>query len=174
MAVLSCSAHFVDLRKTNDKKMKLIVAMMLAVVAFSVAAHRAPDFDMECRNGDKYSLDSLRTPLTLLYFTNIECDVCEEAGDSIASSMVVNSAIDGGRLTVLSVYVGSDRMGWMSREPHRQWKECINRTMSVYEMTGYDFSYLPAFYLIDGGHEIIASPEYVSDVEKLLSGAVNL
>ena len=107
---------------------------------------------METREGGTYSLDSLRTPLTLLYLTNIDCDICEEAGDSIASSAVI-------------------RKGWLRREPRRQWKECIDPAMSIYGIADYDFSYLPAFYIIDSSREIIASPQSVSGIEHALIDA---
>lgn len=149
--------------------MKWIVTFMALLATTMAFSRQAPDFDMETREGGTYSLDSLRTPLTLLYLTNIDCDICEEAGDSIASSAVIGRAIADGRLTVLSVYVGSDRKGWLRREPRRQWKECIDPAMSVYGIADYDFSYLPAFYIIDSSREIIASPQSVSGIEHVLT-----
>lgn len=148
------------------KWINTILVLLSATAAFS---RQAPDFDMESRDGASYSLDSMRTPLTLLYLTNIDCDICEEASDSIASSTIINNAIADGQLTVLSVYIGNDRKGWLRRKPHPQWKECINPPMSVYESDSYDFTYLPAFYLIDIRHEIIDSPQSVKAMEDAIT-----
>ena len=158
------------LRKfANMKPLIIFLALLATATAFS---RQAPDFGMETRDGGTYSLDSLRTPLTLLYFTNIDCDICKEAGDSIASSPVVGRAIADRRLTVLSVYVGDDRDGWLRRKPRRQWVECIDSGMSVYGIADYDFSYLPAFYLIDNHRNIMASPQSVAEIEKTISGTL--
>ena len=43
--------------------------------------------------------------------------------------------------------------------------------MSVYGIADYDFSYLPAFYIIDSSREIIASPQSVSGIEHALIDA---
>lgn len=53
-----------------------MLRFLTAVLLFSVsiaAFAQVRDFDMQTADGNAFSLDSIRTPLTLLYFQDPDC-----------------------------------------------------------------------------------------------------
>lgn len=126
--------------------LRILTAVMLLIAGLAVSA-QVPDFDMQTAEGKNFSLDSIHTPLTLLYFQDPDCDMCHAVTDSLSRSEVVREAVANRRLTVLTVYVGDDRQLWestLNRFPE-EWTNVIDCTFS--SLDKYAYSAPPALYL---------------------------
>ena len=143
-----------------------MLRFLTAVLLFSVgiaAFAQVRDFDMQTADGNAFSLDSIRTPLTLLYFQDPDCDMCHAVTDSLSRSAVVREAVANRRLTVLTVYVGDDRQLWestLNRFPG-EWTNVIDCTFS--SLDKYAYSAPPALYLSgpDGDETAICASIHV-------------
>ena len=66
-----------------------MLRFLTAVLLFSVgiaAFAQVRDFDMQTADGNAFSLDSIRTPLTLLYFQDPDGDMCHAVTDSFGKA----------------------------------------------------------------------------------------
>lgn len=152
----------------------IILALLLpAMAAFAIPDGGKPtnclkDIDMVDRYGKAFDFGSIDTPMLLLYLNNPDCDLCHSVADSLESSATISNAVAAGRLTVLSVYPGTDKQLWLSQPPKPSMVECMNPSMSLYESDCYDFNALPALFLQDKDGRLLLVDTSVNDVEKYL------
>lgn len=153
-----------------------MLRFLTAVLLFSVgiaAFAQVRDFDMQTADGNAFSLDSIRTPLTLLYFQDPDCDMCHAVTDSLSRSMVVREAVANRRLTVLTVYVGDDRQLWestLNRFPG-EWTNVIDCTFS--SLDKYAYSAPPALYLSGPEKDALLSETSARNVISFLEKTEN-
>lgn len=135
-------------------KTRWIILLLLALCLPVVAQKKAALFDMETRFGDSISLESVDTPYALLYFTNPDCNICEEVSDSLSSQDVMQF-VDAQALTIYSVCVAGDYDEWLNKADIPGRVETVNKSMSIMAGDDYDFSSLPALFLIDKNRTIL-------------------
>lgn len=154
-----------------------MLRFLTAVLLFSVsiaAFAQVRDFDMQTADGNAFSPDSIRTPLTLLYFQDPDCDMCHAVTDSLSRSAVVREAVANRRLTVLTVYVGDDRQLWestLNRFPE-EWTNVIDCTFS--SLDKYAYSAPPALYLSGPKKDALLSETSARNVISFLETTENL
>ena len=152
--------------------LRILTAVTLLISGLAVSA-QVPDFDMQTAEGKTFSLDSIHTPLTLLYFQDPDCDMCHAVTDSLNRSAVVREAVAGRRLTVLTVYVGDDRQLWestLNRFPE-EWTNVIDCTFS--SLDKYFYSAPPALYLSGPEKDALLSETSARNVISFLEKTEN-
>lgn len=152
--------------------LRILTAVTLLIAGLAVSA-QVPDFDMQTAEGKTFSLDSIHTPLTLLYFQDPDCDMCHAVTDSLNRSAVAREAVAGRRLTVLTVYVGDDRQLWestLNRFPE-EWTNVIDATFS--SLDKFTYSAPPALYLSNREKGLLLTESSVRDVLSFLEKAEN-
>ncbi len=147
---------------------RIALAILSTIASLVAAAETAPDIDMQTRQGMTYSLDSIRTPLTIVYFNDIDCDECHAVSDSLAASPLVSQLLEKGSIALLSVYIGDNAEKWKQLAPHDGWTECINPSLSALGSDEYRFDALPAMFVIDKQHNFLLNGTTVAEIEKFL------
>lgn len=140
---------------------------MVAFCLPVVAQKKAAPFDMETRLGDTVSLESMETPFALLYFNNPDCDICEEVSDSLSSQDVMRF-VDAKALTVYSVCVAGDFDEWQNLADVPGRVEAVNKSMSIMAGEDYEFSSLPALFLMNKNRTILLNDTTVRGIVEYL------
>ena len=144
-------------------KARWILFIMLAFILPVVAQKRAAAFDMETRSGESVSLESVETPYALLYFTNPDCNFCEAVSDSLAMPNVMRH-VEAKALTIYSVCVAGDYDMWLDLPEKTGRIETVNKSMSIMAGDDYEFSTLPALFLIDRNCTILLNDTTVEGI----------
>lgn len=148
----------------------LLTITIILIIAFSGCrpAMTAPDFYMENREGQKVSLKEIDSKYTLLYLNDIDCEDCHSVSDSLKNSITINDATQSGKLTILSVYVGENKVQWKEMNPISCRIECIDEKLSVFNQTDYIYETFPALFLLDNKKRFIFQNTSVSQLVDFL------
>ena len=148
-------------------KTRWIILLLVAFCLPAVAQKKAAPFDMETRLGEAVSLESTETPFALLYCNNPDCNICEEVSDSLSSQDVMQF-VDARMLTIYSVCVAGDFDEWLNQADVPGRVEAVNKSMSIMAGEDYEFSSLPALFLIDKNRTILLNDTTVAEIVEYL------
>lgn len=126
----------------------------------------AADIRYETPDGRRGSLSRLRTPYVLLFFHDPDCGMCRSLTMQLDASPLLQEMIDGGRLTVLTVYPDKDEQAWRAHTaemPQRGWVHGWDRSQAIKEGNVYDVRARPTLYLLDGGRRVLLKDVYSVD-----------
>lgn len=126
----------------------------------------AADIRYETPDGRTGALSRLRTPYVLLFFHDPDCGMCRELTMRLDASPMLRGLIDGGRLTVLTVYPDQDEQAWRTHAaemPQRGWVHGWDRAQTLNEKDIYDVRARPTLYLLDSGRRVLLKDAYSVD-----------
>lgn len=126
----------------------------------------AAEIRYETPDGRRGALSRLRTPYVLLFFHDPDCGMCRELTMRLDASPMLRGLIDGGRLTVLTVYPDQDEQAWRAHAaemPQRGWVHGWDRAQAIKGGNLYDVRARPTLYLLDGGRRVLLKDAYSVD-----------
>lgn len=126
----------------------------------------AADIRYETPDGRTGALSRLRTPYVLLFFHDPDCGMCRELTMRLDASSLLRGLIDGGRLTVLTVYPEEDEQAWRAHAaemPQRGWVHGWDHVQAIKEGNLYDVRARPTLYLLDSGRRVLLKDVYSVD-----------
>ncbi len=126
----------------------------------------AADIRYEMPDGRRGSLSRLRTPYVLLFFHDPDCGMCRELTLQLDASPLLRGLIDGGRLTVLTVYPDGDEQAWRAHAaemPQRGWVHGWDWEQRLEREEIYDVRARPSLYLLDGSRRVLLRDAYNVD-----------
>lgn len=129
----------------------------------------ATDIDFVTRDGKKQTLYEISSPLTLILFNDAECEACELVLNRLESSKTINSLIDSGKLTLLTINTGNNKSAWNKKAYPPKAINGWNKSGSIDEKGLYDLPSTPLFYLLDNDKKVLLKNEpSLNAVEKRL------
>ena len=129
----------------------------------------AADIDFVTKDGKKKSLYEIKTPLTLIFFNDPECDACEQVLKRLADSKTINQLVTNGKLTLLTMYSGNNKGAWNKKAFPAAAINGWNKSGSIDEKGLYDLPSTPLFYLLDNDKKVLLKNEpSLNAVEKRL------
>lgn len=149
-----------------DTLEKIRPAHQREVVGRNRVGSVAADIRYETPDGRAGALSRLRTPYVLLFFHDPDCGMCRELTMRLDASELLRGLIDGGRLTVLTVYPDQDERAWRAHAaemPQRGWVHGWDRAQTLNEKDIYDVRARPTLYLLDSGRRVLLKDVYSVD-----------
>lgn len=131
----------------------------------------ANDFLYTTPGGDVKRMYAIKSNFLLLYFNNPECEACKEMKESLSQSAIINQKLKTGELTILSIYMGTDRKNWRSHlgDYPRQWLQGIGDDETLYKANIYDLSAIPTLYLLDEDKRVLLKDYFTTQsIEELV------
>lgn len=118
----------------------------------------ASNFAFTCPDGSEATLYSILQPGKdlLLIFFDPDCENCETVLSKLKADEATNEAIEDGRLSVLAVYCGDNKQGWLRKASTfpSSWTVGINDG-EIDEEELYYLPSMPTIYLLDPSGVVI-------------------
>lgn len=149
-----------------DTLEKIRPAHQRAIIDKNREGSVAADIRYETPDGRRGTLSRLRTPYVLLFFHDPDCGMCRELTMQLDASELLRGLIDGGRLTVLTVYPDQDEQAWRAHAaemPQRGWVHGWDRAQAIKDGDLYDVRARPTLYLLAGGRRVLLKDAYSVD-----------
>ena len=148
--------------------MRIFITFLLATVIGATAY--AVDLRLRDFNGDDFRIAQVKTELTLVFLYNSDCDACRKGAAQIEKSATVNSLTTAKKLKVVSVAMFEDGDGWKRKAATfpDSWKHCSDAYDELMEGDALEFETVPAYFVLDAAHEVVASDVSFSAVERFL------
>ena len=149
-----------------DTLEKIRPAHQREVIGRNCVGSVAAEIRYETPDGRTGALSRLRTPYVLLFFHDPDCGMCRELTMRLDASPMLRGLIDGGRLTVLTVYPEEDEQAWRAHAaemPQRGWVHGWDRAQAIKEGDIYDVRARPTLYLLDSGRRVLLKDAYSVD-----------
>lgn len=124
------------------------LAYRLALVVKNQPGTMAADFEYIDRQGRHHRLYDTQSPLTLLVFSDPECEHCHE----IMPRIIGNATLQNDpRLTVLNIYPDENRKAWEQdvKTLPQNWREGRSPEGEIMRKQLYALPALPSLYLLD-------------------------
>lgn len=127
----------------------------------------AADFRFCDRRGKEYTLHSINTPLTLLFFSNPGCESCFEIINMLKNDRISRMIADK-KLSVLNIYIDEDLQAWREYMPiyPKEWYNGFDPDMIIRSDKIYNVRAIPSLYLLDSDKKVLmkdATPERLFD-----------
>ncbi len=113
-----------------------------------------PSLKVYDRDGKKTTIDTISTPLIILFFNDPECDDCAIAKARLSANIKANQLIKDGKLTVISIYPGDADNEWKdaAKSYPAQWIAVAAPDADSY----FDMRMTPSLYILNRERRIIA------------------
>ncbi|MCR4921685.1 MAG: DUF5106 domain-containing protein [Bacteroidaceae bacterium] len=120
---------------------------MLRLIGMNAVGDVATDFCFRLRDGQQKRLSDIKSPFTLLIFSDPECEHCREA----LPRLVAEDALKDERLSVLLVYPDSNTPHWLKvqRSLPANWWDVCSPNGEIMRSPLYHLPSLPSLYLLD-------------------------
>lgn len=139
----------------------------VSILSNSQVGMTAPSVKTYDRDGREIVIDTISTPLTILFFNDPECDDCILSKARLAANISVNRLIEDGHLTVISIYAD---------EVTDEWKKDAAGYPANWVVvaapdadTVYDMRTTPSIYLLNKERRIITKNVSLDSVITSLS-----
>lgn len=133
---------------------------------------QANDFTYTLRSGAQHRMYDIEADFLLLFFSNPECEMCQQLREQISSSPMLTQLQERGELRVLVVYPDEDLQSWREhlKDYPQSWICAYDKQQSLLKQSLYDMKAIPALYLLDSQKRVMAKDcTDVEYIEKLLS-----
>ena len=135
----------------------------------------AADFTLTEKNGRRRTLYSVKSPLTLLFFSNPGCPECARIIETLSGSPLIVELIDNDILSVVNIYIDPDHEAWMDYVDTypKNWicgydPEGIIRSEILYNVRA-----IPSLYLLDNEKRVILKDATLERVMDTIERAVS-
>lgn len=118
----------------------------------TTVAPEAPEFSLKADNGQRYSLESLKGKVVLLFFWASWCPVCR---GSVPSVVDLSKKFAGTSFTIIGISVDSNKGDWRRyyREHQMDWPQYLDRDhrmSQIFKVRG-----IPTFFLLNHNGGIV-------------------
>jgi hypothetical protein len=148
-AKISSDWYSVDERAKASERIRLLQQNNIG--------HPANDFTYLTPAGYKKQVYGIKSPYTLLYFYNPECNACREMKMALLSSPVINNKIATKQLAILAIYTDNDEKLWLDHlnEMPSTWLQGRDQNEYLYRNNIYDLRAIPTLYLLDASKKVL-------------------
>lgn len=158
-SVLSKSAHLTDAEKDR-------YAFLAKTCSLNAVGTKAADFRFTDRFGRERTLYSIKTDLTLLFFSNPGCEACMEIINNLKNDKKVDAMIADGSLSVVNIYIDEDIQAWREYMPiyPENWYNGFDPDLVIRTDLLYSVRAIPSLYLLDSDKTVLfkdAVPEKI-------------
>ena len=112
---------------------------------------KAADFRFADRRGKMHTLYGIKSPLTLLFFSNPGCEACMSIINVLKGEPGISEMIASGKLAVLNIYIDEDLEAWRSYMPvyPQEWYNGFDPDLVIRTEVLYNVRAIPSLYLLD-------------------------
>jgi peroxiredoxin len=145
-----------ELLSPNVKE-KTRVTALLNLVNRNRVGQPAINFDYTTASGKSGNLYSLKTPYTILFFFDPDCQECKKNSESIKNSEPVNNLLSKGQITMLAIYADADVAAWKTyaTAAPATWTVGHDGKQSINNGELYDLKAMPTIYLLDKDKKVL-------------------
>ena len=131
----------------------------------------AADFRFSDKSGKIRTLHGIKSPMTLLFFSNPGCTACMNIIFTLRDDPHISQMIEDGRLAVVNVYIDEDIAEWRSYVPvyPEVWYNGFDPDLAVRTENLYDVRAIPSLYLLDADKRVIMKDAPEDKLFKYLS-----
>ena len=143
---------------------------ILLTALFACLSANAVDFRLRDFDDNDFNISSVSTEYTLVFLYNSDCDVCSKGAKQIDESATVNAMMGQNRLTVVSVAMFEEADGWKRKAANfpTWWTNCSDAYDELLEGDALNFDTVPAYFVLDSTHEVVASNISFTAIEAFL------
>ncbi len=158
-------AHLKESPFTTDEE-KIHYGHLHRLCSYNRIGTTAADFKYTLKNGRTGTLHQVKAEYLLLFFSNPECQNCQEIIDALANLPEITQLIDQKRLVVLNIYPDADLSEWYGYLPNypENWINGYDQDLILNMQTIYNIRAIPSLYLLDNEKRVIfkdAPPEKI-------------
>lgn len=129
----------------------------------------ATDFSYTLKDGETRVMHGIKTPYTILFFNNPDCEDCMRVKQLIAKSKIINTLYDWSVITILAVYSEDDVPLWRETKYPDIMVNGYDKDMSIIEDELYDLKAMPTLYLLDAQKRVVLKDVSFEVLERYLS-----
>lgn len=161
-------ANAIVKNKKVDKTSKLRYQHLANVLTASAPGALAPKFDYTGLNGEKgtFAVDSAKIG-TILFFNDPDCEDCRMARLRLDTDILTRRMIDGGRMTLISVYPSEPTAEWREQSAGYPASWLTVASEDVNDL--YDMRVMPIFYVINPNGAILLKTVNVNDIIDIMA-----
>lgn len=141
--------------------------------SLNAVGEKAADFAFTSLEGRMYTLYNIKSPYTVLFFSNPGCPSCKDIITFLTENPKVSDMLRGGILAVVNIYIDTDLEAWRKyadiypKEWHNGYDhQYIIRTDQIYNVRA-----IPSLYVLDKDKRVILKD---TPQEKLFAWIDNL
>lgn len=128
----------------------------------------ATDFEYVDREGHRHRLYDIESALTLIVFSDPECEHCHELMPRIIGSQTL---LNDKRLTVLNIYPDDNRQAWEAdaKALPANWREGRSPEGEIMHKQLYALPAMPSLYLLDSQKRVLIKDGTLEQVERRIN-----
>ncbi len=115
----------------------------------------ASDFEYIERNGNKGSLYNIEADFVLLFLNDPVCSDCRYIKTLLATTPIINSLIDSGKMMLLSVSVEGNTQAWRNSVMPQRWIDSYDPNQAISQEPLYNLKAMPTLYLLDSSKRVV-------------------
>lgn len=144
------------------------LAFRLQLVERNQPGTPATDFEYVDREGHRHRLYDIESALTLIVFSDPECEHCHELMPRIIGSPTL---LNDKRLTVLNIYPDDNRQAWEAdaKALPANWREGRSPEGEIMHKQLYALPAMPSLYLLDSQKRVLIKDGTLEQVEKMIN-----
>jgi hypothetical protein len=167
IAMLNDILTISDLEETR----KLFYEYELSLISKNQPGMPAIDFNILLSNGDSTHLYAIEAEVLLLYFQNPDCPTCGELREKMKKMEMLNTAIESGKLKVVSIYFEDKEDVWrnyLKTRAFKNWMHGWNYDIEITEKRLYDIRNIPMIMLLDKEKKVVKKDLLSNEMEDWL------
>lgn len=134
--------------------------------ALNQVGSKSANFEFTTLENKIYSLYSIKTPYTILFFSNPGCQACKEIIEVLTSNYKITDLLKGGILSVVNIYIDHDIDEWLAYVDTypKEWYNGYDHKYIIRTDRIYNVRAIPSLYLLDKDKKVImkdAIPENI-------------
>ncbi|MDR0995090.1 MAG: DUF5106 domain-containing protein [Tannerella sp.] len=149
-------------------KEKTRTAALLALAQKNRLGHAATDFSYLTADGREGRLYGLKSPYTILFFYNPDCEHCREVIGQMMGSSDLEAMLHSKRLALLAVDAENDFAAWKEHlsAMGKDWTVAYDKKQRILSDEVYDLKASPTIYLLDKDKKVLLKD---TSFERLMS-----
>ena len=118
---------------------------------------RAADFSFTDLGGRKHNLYGIKSPFTLLMFTNPGCYACHEVIETLQTNAIIPGLVKNGTLAVVNVYIDLEREKWqaLAKDYPTEWYNGYDQDFAIRQDLTYNVRGIPSLYVLNEDKDVI-------------------
>ena len=131
---------------------------------------KAENISFTTSTGKTEQLYKIETDYTILFFNDLDCNLCANATEELRNSELITSLEKKGRLKIVTINMDDDFTAWkkkVSRWP-KTWINGYDGNMNIVNNNSYDLRAIPSFYLLDKNKEVVLKDKPLANIMEIL------
>lgn len=115
----------------------------------------AEDFVYTTIDGEKRSLYSIQSPITLVFFHNPDCSLCLRAESILSVNDTITELLRNNKMRILAMIPQNDSVLLKNHHYDENWDVGYDKDVTIFSNRLYDIQTLPSMYLHNEQKEVI-------------------